>query len=267
MNSLWSRWVEVFNALVDKLVGTRHARATSWGRKFDPKVRALCKQASISRGWYLLSRKDDGVNVRLFERWVTDRKAFINAWEKSKRVWLTVAVTNAVKKGDIGIWKLLNGRSRGSFRPLVKDNACILTDPSLIAGEILSFHHRSLKEISSITPGEFDPVRWDEDFIMKDSPEGDLVLNISDGLVVAIVKKMKFSSVPDMILPILVNLFFGGLDMVGPLADLIRAVVRTHCFPRAGKIARQIFIWKGKVEKNYLDNCRTITMAGAILKI
>ena len=74
MNSLWFRWVEVFNALVDKLVGTRLARATSWGRKFDPKVRALCKQASISISWYLLSRKDDGVNVRLLRRWVKDRR-------------------------------------------------------------------------------------------------------------------------------------------------------------------------------------------------
>ena len=35
MNSLWSSWVEVFNALVDKLIGTRFARQTSWGRKFN----------------------------------------------------------------------------------------------------------------------------------------------------------------------------------------------------------------------------------------
>ena len=267
MNSFWAIWVELLNALVDKLIGTRLARQTSWGRKFDPKVRALCKQASISRSWYLITNIADGTNGPLFRRWVRDRKAFINAWEKSKREWLTATVTNAVKRGDIAIWKLLGGKSRGSSRPLVKDDGSILTDPSLIANELSNFHQRSLKEISCISAGEFDHVKWDEDFIMKDSPEGDLVLDISDELVVANVKKMKLSSVPDQILPIVVKLFFGHLDTVGPLADLIRAVVRTRSFPRGGKIARQIFLWKGKGEKNSLENCRTITLAGAILKI
>ena len=52
-----------------------------------------------------------------------------------------------------------------------------------------------------------------------------------------------------------------------PLADLIRAVAKTRIFPSRGKIARQIFVWKGKGEKDSLDNCRTITMAGALLKL
>ena len=267
MNSLWSSWVEVFNALVDKLIGTRLARQTSWGRKFNPTVRALCERASKSRAWYLQAGNADGTNGPLFNRWVQDRKAFINAWEKSKREWLTAAVTKAVKKGDVAIWKLLNGASRSRFRPLVKDDGTSLTDPKLIAHELSNFHQKSLKEVSSISPGEFDPVRWDEDFIMKDSPEGDLVLNISNGLVVANVNNMKLSTVPDRILPILVKLLFGHLDTVGPLADMIRAVVRTRNFPKGGKVARQIFLWKGKGEKNSLENCRTVTMAGAILKI
>ena len=142
-----------------------------------------------------------------------------------------------------------------------------MTDPCLIADELSKYHLRSLKEISSVVPGEFDSVRWDEDFIMKESPEGDLVLKISDALVLAKVKKMKLSTVPDGILPTVVKLLFGSLDTVKPLADLIRAVVRLRIFPRKGKIARQIFVWKGKGGKNSLENCRTITMSGAILKL
>ena len=139
-------------------------------------MRALCKKASISRSWYILACEasqdcDMSLNV-----WVKHRKDFILAWEKSNNVWLEEIVTQAVQKGDIAIWKLFNGMSRSSLRPLVKDNGTILTDPSLIANELSNFHQRSLKEISSIPPGEFDPVRWDEDFILKDSPEADLVL-------------------------------------------------------------------------------------------
>ena len=209
----------------------------------------------------------DQVNNFLFTRWVNDRQAFISAWEKSKRDWLAAAVTKAVKKGDIAIWRLLNGNTKKTFRPLVKECGSILTDPCLIADELSKYHHRSLKEISSVVPGEFDPVRWDEDFIMKKSPEGDLVLKISDALVLAKVKKMKLSTVPDGILPTVVKLLFGSLDTVKPLADLIRAVVRLRIFPMKGKIARQIFVWKGKGGKNSLENCRTITMSGAILKL
>ena len=48
---------------------------------------------------------------------------------------------------------------------------------------------------------------------------------------------------------------------------MIRAVVRTRAFPEGGKIARQIFCWKGVGLRNDLDNCRTITMANLILKL
>ena len=47
--------VDVFEDLVEKQVGTRPARMTSWGKKFDANVRALCKKASISRGWYIMA--------------------------------------------------------------------------------------------------------------------------------------------------------------------------------------------------------------------
>ena len=35
MNNLWDEWLKVYNALVEKLIGTRWARVSSWGRKFD----------------------------------------------------------------------------------------------------------------------------------------------------------------------------------------------------------------------------------------
>ena len=201
MNALWSRWVEAYNTLVDKLIGTRLARESSWGRAFDRNVRALCKKASISRGWYIQSHQMDQANDAVFTRWVNDRQAFITAWEKSKRDWLAAAVTKAVKKGDIAIWRLLNGNTKKTFRPLVKECSSILTDPCLIADELSKYYLRSLIEISSVVPGEFDPVRWDEDFIMKESPEGDLILKFSDALVLVKVKKMKLSTVTDAILP------------------------------------------------------------------
>ena len=63
---------------------------------------------------------------------------------------------------------------------------------------------------------------------MKEDPDGDIVLNISNDLVVANVKKLKISTVPDNILPILVKALFGCKETVKPLADLIRAVVKTR---------------------------------------
>ena len=58
MNYLWSMWVEAFEGLVEREIGTRTTRETSWGRPFDPNVRALCKQASITRSWYLMASKE-----------------------------------------------------------------------------------------------------------------------------------------------------------------------------------------------------------------
>ena len=267
MDRLWSRWVESYRMLVDRVIGTRPARKSSWGRQFDSDVRSRCKQASISRAWYILAHQTGLSTEGPLRRWVKDRKAFIEAWEKSKRDWLATVVTRAVNKGDIAIWKLLNGLSKRTFRPLAKDCGNILTDPKLIVKELYNFHWRSLQEVSSVPSGEFTPVKWEKEFAMDASPQGDLVLSISDDLVLAKVKKMKITTVPDHIFPVVIKLLFGESDSVGPLAELIRAVVRTRRFPNEAKIARQIFLWKGKGEKNCLDNCRTITLAGAILKL
>ena len=232
MDLLWSGWVEAYRVLVDKLIGTRPARESSWGRKFDSKVRTFCKRASISRSWYILACQADQPSDSFFDRWVEDRDLFIKAWEKSKRDRLTAAVTMAVKRGDIAVWKLLNGSSKNRFRPLVKTDGSILTDPVLIADELVSFHERMVKEIFSTSHDQYDPVIWENDFLLQDSPDGDLVLNITDALVIANIKKMKLTTVPDLISPVVIKLFFGSLDSVKPLADIIRAVVKTRCFPR-----------------------------------
>ena len=137
----------------------------------------------------------------------------------------------------------------------------------MISKKLSDFHQRSRKENTSIPPGDFKPVVWDKNFLMKIGPEGDLVLDISDDLVVANIKKLKLSTVPDSIKPVLVKALFGSKDTVKPLADLIRAVARTRIFPTKGKLARQIFVWKGKGGRVCIDMCRTITMANAILKL
>ena len=68
-------------------------------------------------------------------------------------------------------------------------------------------------------------------------------------------------------LPKVLKLIFGSKDTVGNLAELIRAVAKTRAFTELGKVARQIFVWKGKGDKDSLEMCRTITIAGAILKL
>ena len=267
MECLWQRWRQAFNSIVEKRIGTRPARQTSWGRKFYINVRALCKKASISRSWYILASEANQDCDVLLNVWVKDRKNFILAWEKSNNVWLEEMVTQAVQKGDIAIWRLLNGQVKKRTRPLVKEGGQILTDPDLIVEELKSFHERSVLENTSIPPGEFQPAGWDKSFVMEKGPRWDLVLDVSNDLVLANVKKLKLSTVPDNILPMLLKLLFGNKDTVKPLADLIRAVVRTRIFPASAKIARQIFVWKGKGERDSLDGCRTITMAGAVLKL
>ena len=97
MDFLWNGWVEAYGKLVEKLVGTRPARETTWGRKFDPNLRLLCKRASISRSWYILASRATMNSDELLERWVNDRKAFVEAWEESNIQWLTNAVIRAVK--------------------------------------------------------------------------------------------------------------------------------------------------------------------------
>ena len=267
MDRLWSKWIVAFDDLVNNQVGTRPARESSWGRKFDTNVRALCKKASVSRSWYLFACQASKNCDSFYETWSKDRREFIAAWEKSKNDWFEKMVSLAIKKGDIAIWRLLNRKDKGRFRPLETGDGRILTDPALISKELSDFHQRSRKENTSIPPGDFKPVVWDKNFLMKIGPEGDLVLDISDDLVVANIKKLKLSTVPDSIKPVLVKALFGSKDTVKPLADLIRAVARTRIFPTKGKLARQIFVWKGKGGRDCIDRCRTITMANAILKL
>ena len=189
------------------------------------------------------------------------------SWEKSKSDWFNNMVCNAIRKGDNAIWGLLNRKYKNNFRPLDMGKGCILTDPALISEELSKYHESCWTENKSQPPAKFEPVVWPRDFLMKESPDGDLVLQISNDLVFASIKKLKISTVPDEILPVLVKVLFGRKETVDPLADLIRAVVRTRIFPTKGKYARQIFVWKGKGEKDSLDMCRTVTMAGAILKV
>ena len=106
------------------------------------------------------------------------------------------------------------------------------------------------------------PVKWDAPF-----SEADNILKISNELVANCVGDLKNSSVPDNISPVIIKLLFGSSDLVGPLGEMIRAVARTRVFPDAGKIAKQIFCWKGVGVRNKLDNCRTITMANVLLKL
>ena len=53
MNRLWKEWSKTFNALIGDLIGTRWARVSSCGRKFDLEIRKLCIKASIARAWFL----------------------------------------------------------------------------------------------------------------------------------------------------------------------------------------------------------------------
>ena len=81
------------------------------------------------------------------------------------------------------------------------------------------------------------------------------MLVIPNDLVVDCIRGLKNSSVPGNITPEVVKLLFGDKDLVNPIGEMIRAVVRTRVFPEGGKIARQIFYWKGVGERNSLDNC------------
>ena len=86
-------------------------------------------------------------------------------------------------------------------------------------------------------------------------------------MMAANIRKLKNSAVPDDILPKVVKLVFGNTDLVGPLKEMIRAVVRTRMFPNGGKIAKQAFLWKGKGVRQSLENCRPITLANVLLKL
>ena len=70
------------------------------------------------------------------------------------------------------------------------------------------------------------------------NPWKNLVLRISDELVVHNILKLKNTTVPDEILPKVIKLMFGHIDLVSPLSGMIRAVVRTRFFPSGGKVAK-----------------------------
>ena len=90
---------------------------------------------------------------------------------------------------------------------------------------------------------------------------------VSDSLVVRCICKLKNSAVPDSMRPDVIKLFFGSGDCVSPLSEMIRAIARTRVFPDGGKIAKQVFVWKGVGERNKLSNCRTITIANIVHKL
>ena len=81
----------------------------------------------------------------------------------------------------------------------------ILTDPNLIEGELLDFHDRSGKENSSVPPGDFEPVIWDQPFSASDE-----VLDVPNDLVVKCINGLKNSAVPDNITPTIIKLLFGA---------------------------------------------------------
>ena len=262
MNILWEKWVMNYNSLVEELIGTRWARVSSWGRKFNSRIRDLCKQASIARSWFI-EVKRTGIDINeLFDTWKREREAFILAWEQSNTDWYIQCVKRAIRNGDVAVWRLLSDKWKKTSRSLAVGNGVILTDPQLVERELLSFHECSSKENSSVPPGEFQEVKWDQPF-----SEDDMVLKLPNYRVLECIKGLKNSAVPDNISPIVIKLLFGAEDLVNPLGEMFRAVVRTRVFPQEGKVTKQIFCWKGVDVRNQLENCRTITMANIILKL
>ena len=226
------------------------------------KVRKLCLKASIARAWFVEAKCMGGDVTGLFDEWERSRKAFIESWERSNRDWYVESVTRAIRYGDVAVWRLLSDKWKKTSRSMSNAKGSILTDPNQIEDELLSYHYRSREENSSVPPGKFKPVIWKKPFTEKDK-----VLEISDGLVLRCIAKLKNSSSPDNMKPTIIKLLFGAKDLVNPLGEMIRAVARTRAFPDGGKIARQIFCWKGVGVRNNLENCRTITMANIILKL
>ena len=186
----------------------------------------------------------------------------MEAWTRSNTGWYIKIVTHAIRSGDTAVWRLLSAKRNRSARSLVCEGGSIATDRDMIVLELLKYHESSMEENTSIPPGKFRPVRWEKPF-----SEADNVLKISNELVVDGISGLKNSTVPDNILPVVIKLLFGSSDMVAPLGEMFRAIARTRVFPEGGKIAKQIFCWKGVGERNMLGNCRTITMANILLKL
>ena len=69
MNQLWDEWLKIYNALVEVLIGTRWARVSSWGRKFNPRLRELCVAASVARSWFVEAKRAGGRFHEFFNAW------------------------------------------------------------------------------------------------------------------------------------------------------------------------------------------------------
>ena len=248
--------------MVEKLIGTRWASVSSWGRKFDQIVRTLCKEASIARSWFIEAKRAGRDFAEYFLRWKKSRESYVRAWEKSNKQWHIDSVKRALECGDAAVWRLLGDKWKDTSRPIINDKDEVLTNPILIKQELHRFHVTSKVENSSISPGCYELVRWREPFSQNDE-----VLVIADELVDRGIQSLKNSSVPDNMTPSLIKLLFGAKDLVKPVGDMMRAVARTRIFPDSGKIARQIFCWKGVGPRTKLENFRRITMANVMLKL
>ena len=144
MNILWEHWVSKFNALIENLIGTRWARVSSWGRKFDPVVRRVCKEASIARSWFIKAKRAGRDFNEYFLKWKEARESYVMAWEKSNRQWHIDSVKRAIESGDIAVWRLLGDKWKKTSRPIVGSNDEVLT--SLIEAELRRFHLNPQKE-------------------------------------------------------------------------------------------------------------------------
>ena len=129
MNILWEKWLKIYNSLVEELIGTRWARVSSWGRKFDSKVRKLCIEASIARSWFVEAKRAGGDLSEFFGKWKRSRQAFILAWEQSNRDWYIECVKRAISSGRVAVWRLLSDKWKKTSRSMAVGEGTILTDP------------------------------------------------------------------------------------------------------------------------------------------
>ena len=179
MNILWEKWLQIYNCLVEELIGTRWARISSWGRKFNYKVRELCIEASIARSWFVEAKRAGGDLDEFFTTWKRSRQRFIRAWQQANRDWYIECVKRAIGNGEGAVWRLLSDKWKKTSRSMAVGKDTILTDPKMIESELLSFHNNSRKENSSVSPGDYQPVVWDHPF-----SESDNVLELSDDMVI-----------------------------------------------------------------------------------
>ena len=97
----------------------------------------------------------------------------------------------------------MGGGWNDSTRPLLVDGGLIVTEPKLIARELVSHHAASLRENIAIPPGDFISVVWEKKLKVYED------IKISDSLVVNSIHKLKNSAVPDRMRPDVIKLLFG----------------------------------------------------------